>query len=331
MKEKRSKRPQKWHLGQSQLFHTEVKKQPPMADTLSFNWKRSVRMSGWVFSSVTENSFSPNFASLPSLQTRTQIFLTDPERPQPSSAGVSGLVGPTQGKEGRRPSLGLGSGLRKLRRERTAFARTRGHRTHSTHSHDLRHGFQQRRLTFWPSLPSASLPGRDFLSIIDRRPAVELVGGSHRKVSLAGHALCSLKGIQRGALSCPLVSFFFFFREASVCADALAFWHYYHLKLFRFLFSLAPPPASCGHDDRPAGLSGVEARGASARVRWVNFRLGWGRARGATSYVLETCLVRSHGITAVQGHEVLGVKELISLLLPEFVLSVALCLWWSKR
>ena len=210
MKEKRSKRPQKWHLCQSQLFHTDVKKQPPMADTLSFNWKRSVRMSGWVFSSVTENSFSPNFASLPSLQTRSQIFLTDPERPQPSSAGVSGLAGPTKGKEGRRPSLGLGSGLRKLRRERTAFARTRGHRPHSTHSHDLRHGFQQRRLTFWPSLPSASLPGRDFLSIIDRRPAVELVGGSHRKVSLAGQALCSLKGIQRGALSCPLVWFFFF-------------------------------------------------------------------------------------------------------------------------
>ena len=210
MKEKRSKRPQKWHLCQSQLFHTDVKKQPPMADTLSFNWKRSVRMSGWVFSSVTENSFSPNFASLPSLQTRSQIFLTDPERPQPSSAGVSGLAGPTKGKEGRRPSLGLGSGLRKLRRERTAFARTRGHRPHSTHSHDLRHGFQQRRLTFWPSLPSASLPGRDFLSIIDRRPAVELVGGSHRKVSLVGQALCSLKGIQRGALSCPLVWFFFF-------------------------------------------------------------------------------------------------------------------------
>lgn len=124
------------------------------------------------------------------------------------------------------------------------------------------------RLTFRPSLPSASLPGRDFLSIIDRRPAVELVGGSHRKVSLAGQALCSLKGNQRGALSRPLVCYFFVLREASVCADVLAFWHCYHLKLFRFLFSLAPPPASCGHDDRPAGLSGVEARGASARVRW---------------------------------------------------------------
>lgn len=123
------------------------------------------------------------------------------------------------------------------------------------------------RLTFRPSLPSASLPGRDFLSIIDRRPAVELVGGSHRKVSLAGQALCSLKGNQRGALSRPLVCYFFVLREASVCADVLAFWHCYHLKLFRFLFSLAPPPASCGHDDRPAGLSGVEARGASARVR----------------------------------------------------------------
>ena len=198
---------------------------------------------------------------------RSQIFLTDPERPQLSSVAVSGLAGPTEGQGRRRPSLGLGSGLRQLRRKRTAFARTSGHRPHSTRSHDLPHGFRQRWLTFRPSLPSAFLPGRDFLSIIDRRPAVELVGGSHRKVSLAGQVLCSLKGNQRGALSRPLVCFFFFLREASVCADVLAFWLCYHLKLFRFLLSLAPPPASCGHDDRPAGLTGVEARGASARVR----------------------------------------------------------------
>lgn len=37
MKEKRSKGPQKWRLRQPQLFHTDVKKLPPMADTLSFN------------------------------------------------------------------------------------------------------------------------------------------------------------------------------------------------------------------------------------------------------------------------------------------------------
>lgn len=129
---------------------------------------------------------------------------------------MSGLAGTTEGQGRRRPSLGLGSGLRQLRRERTAFARTSGHRPHSTRSHDLPRGFRQRWLTFrprWltfrPSLPSTFLPGRDFLSIIDRRPAVELVGGSHRKVSLAGQALCSLKGNQRGALSRPLVCFFF--------------------------------------------------------------------------------------------------------------------------
>ena len=48
MKEKRSKGPQIWRLRQPQLFHTDVKKLPPMADTLSFNWKRNVRMSVWV-------------------------------------------------------------------------------------------------------------------------------------------------------------------------------------------------------------------------------------------------------------------------------------------
>ena len=37
MKEKGSKGPQKWHLRQPQLFHTDVNKLPPMADTLSFN------------------------------------------------------------------------------------------------------------------------------------------------------------------------------------------------------------------------------------------------------------------------------------------------------
>lgn len=39
-----------------------------------------------------------------------------------------------------------------------------------------------------------------------------------------------------------------------------------HLRLFRFPFSQAPPPASRGYDDRSAGFSGVEARGTFAGV-----------------------------------------------------------------
>lgn len=40
-----------------------------------------------------------------------------------------------------------------------------------------------------------------------------------------------------------------------------------HLRLFRFPFSQAPPPASRGYDDRSAGFSSVETRGTFAGVR----------------------------------------------------------------
>lgn len=60
----------------------------------------------------------------------------------------------------------------------------------------LGRSFRQRRPAFRPSLRSAHLPGWDFLSIIDRRRAAEVVGGSPRKVSLAEQALYSLQGHQ---------------------------------------------------------------------------------------------------------------------------------------
>lgn len=74
--------------------------------------------------------------------------------------------------------------------------------------------------------PLTFLPGRDFLSIIDRSRAVELVAGPHWRVSLVDSALCFWKGYLGGRFSS--LSFLLFPpREASVCADALRFWQYH--------------------------------------------------------------------------------------------------------
>ena len=112
MKEKGSKGPQKWHLRQPQLFHTDVNKLPPMADTLSFNWKRSVWMRVWVFSSVTENSFSLNCASPPYLETGVRFSSLTRSGPSWAQWLCQALRGPQRGRDGGGPvwDWGLGSG-----------------------------------------------------------------------------------------------------------------------------------------------------------------------------------------------------------------------------
>lgn len=134
-----------------------------------------------------------------------------------------------------------------------------------TRKHDLGRGFRQRRRAFRLSRLPAFLPGRDFLAIIDRRRTVELVGGAHRRSVSVARPYAPRKGIREDAFPGPL-SYFFLPASPRFARTSWAFGTTTHLRLFRFLFSQAPPPASRGHDDRPAGLLGVEARGAAAGV-----------------------------------------------------------------
>lgn len=212
MKEKRSKGPQIWRLRQPQLFHTDVKKLPPMADTLSFNWKRNVRMSVWVSLFLSNRKLLFSQLCFPAQSANKESDF--PHWPRAAPAELSGCLRPCGAHRGEgTPEVQFGIGVWAQAAEtRNGTPSPEPAGTAPTRHVRTTYGMVSgsARLTFRPSLPSASLPGRDFLSIIDRRPAVELVGGSHRKVSLARQALCSLKGNQRGALSRPLVCFFLF-------------------------------------------------------------------------------------------------------------------------
>ena len=200
---------QKWQICQLPL--SADTKKTPMADSLSFNWKTSVRF-GRVLSSLRENSVSQNFASSPSLQTTSQVCFPHRGRGKPSGSPLpSGAHewGGGGGGGGGSPSGG-GGGAEPSRSERrgTAPSAPRPHRLQPTRLHGLGRGFRQRRQAFRLSRFPAFLPGRDFPSIIDRRRAAELVEGAHRRSVWVARSYAPRKGTRQDALPRSLPYFF---------------------------------------------------------------------------------------------------------------------------
>ena len=134
---------------------THVKKSPSMADTLSFNWKRSVHF-GRVFSLLTENSFSLNFASPPSLQTRSQIFLTGSEEHRRAQRASQEVQSPQLGGVDGGPTCSSGLGSGSCHRRRPALDRTSGHRPPSDTFARLRAWFPAAE-AFFTAVPPARL------------------------------------------------------------------------------------------------------------------------------------------------------------------------------
>lgn len=127
---------------------------------------------------------------------------------------VQAVRGPEKGEDDGGPVPGWGPGPRRWTEgppppKPAGTSPPRPPSPHQTRLHDLGRGFWQRRRVF-----RSSLPGWDFLSIVDRHPAADLVGRSHGRVSLADQALCSSKGHHGGRSSS--LSCFCYPREASV-------------------------------------------------------------------------------------------------------------------
>lgn len=235
-----------------------------MANTLSFNWKTSVRF-GRVLSSLRENPIAPNSASPPSLQTTSQVFLTGLEGPCRAERETHAERGPQAGRGWEQGWRGPPSGPSRTDCRGTAPSAPSRPRPRRARKHDLGRDFRQRSRAFRLFRLPAFLPGRDFLAIIDRCRTAELVGGAHRRSVWGARPYAPRKGTREDALPRSL-SHFFLPASPRLRGRPGLLVPPPHLRLFRFLFSQAPPPASRGHDDRPAGLPGVEARGAAAGV-----------------------------------------------------------------
>ena len=251
---------------------------PPPTPALSrisknslLRWTQSPSIGKVLFSFPNSNSISPNFASPPCLQTTSQVFLSGSEGDDDSPARVLGREGLTaweeKGWRGQALEWGLG-----LERKDDLYA---NQRAASQADKFARYRAwlpaAEACLQVFPSL--RFLPGWDFLFITEKRRPADLLSQSHRRVSLADQALCYSKDTMED--SRPLFLAFFVPARSRFARTPWPFGTTTHLRLFRFLFSQAPPPAPRDHDDRPAGLPVVEARGAAAGVRWVDFRFSW--------------------------------------------------------
>lgn len=163
---------------------------------------------------------SPNFASPPSLHT-SQIFLTGRRGRTRARRASLAVRGPQKRGDGGGPAGGWNPGPSSSH-PRTASARNNRHRPHPTRLHNVgrgfwqrRRGFRQRRRAFRSSIAPACFLSGVGLPIIDRRWAAYLVGGSHRRVSLADQALYSSKGHHGGR--CSSFSFLLLFSPRGLC------------------------------------------------------------------------------------------------------------------
>lgn len=280
----------------SSSFPQMSKKSPSMADMLSFNWKRSVHV-GRVFFLLTENSFSLNFASPPSLQTRSQIFLTGSEEHRRAQRASQDVRSPQLGAVDGGPTCSSGVGWSSCHRRRPALDRTSGHRPPSDTFARLRAWFPAAEACFTAVPPARLSSGAGLPAHYWWATGCRAGGRIIQKAQSGWPDLMLLERAPRR--SSYSLSFLFVFLSARprFARTSWPFGTTTHLKLFRFLFVQAPPPASCGHDYRPAGLPGVEARWAAAWLRWVDFRLGWGEM----GYFLPSRDTprKSHGVTAV--------------------------------